>query len=209
LAANATELLAGLRGSAADRVLPGVGAVCGWHAALYEGCRVPVRGYIGHLRGDPTVAELVGYEVGVGPEAPDGYPEKMGVWSVLLPDAVDGLLAATHAALTRLDEILPVGVRPASVDELDAVVGLTARVHGEWVRLHPFANGNGRIARVWAAWLAVRYGLPVFVTVKPRPDDLAYARAARDSMGRPPDFAGDHQTATAVFAHLLTLTLLP
>jgi len=95
------------------------------------------------------------------------------------------------------------------VDELDAVVGLTARVHGEWVRLHPFANGNGRIARVWAAWLALRYSLPVFVTVKPRPGDLAYARAARDSMGRPPDFTGDHSTATAVFAHLLTLTLLP
>jgi len=185
-----------------------VGAVRGWHAALYDGCRVPVAGYVGHLRGDPAVAELVGYEVGVGAEQPDGYPEKMGVWSVLLPDAVDGLLAATHAALTRLDEILPVGTRPASVDELDAVVGLTARVHGEWVRLHPFANGNGRIARVWAAWLALRYNLPVFVTVKPRPDDLAYARAARDSMGRPPDFTGDHHIATAVFAHLLTLTLL-
>lgn len=198
-----------MRGSAADRVLPGVEAVGDWHTALYEGCRVPVPGYVGHLRGDPTVAELVGYEVGVGPEGPDGYPEKMGVWSVLLPDAVDGLLAATHAALTRLDGILPVGTRPASVDELDAVVGLTARIHGEWVRLHPFANGNGRIARVWAAWLALRYGLPVFVTVKPRPDDLAYARAARDSMGRPPDFTGDHHTATAVFAHLLTLTLLP
>ncbi len=83
--------------------------MCGWHAALYKGCRVPFLGYVGHLRGDPTVGGLVGYEVGVGPPLPDGFPEKMGVWSVLLPDAVDDLLGATRAALTRLDRVLPSG----------------------------------------------------------------------------------------------------
>jgi hypothetical protein len=29
------------------------------------------------------------------------------------------------------------------------------------------------------------------------------------SMGRPPDFSGDHREAVAVFAHLLALSLLP
>jgi hypothetical protein len=61
-----------------------------------------------------------------------------------------------------------------------------------------FANGH----------IALRYGLPVFVTLKPRPDDVAYARAAKRSMGRPPDFTGDHAEAVAVFAHLLSLILL-
>jgi hypothetical protein len=27
---------------------------------------------------------------------------------------------------------------------------LAAILHGEWVRIHPFANGNGRTARLWA-----------------------------------------------------------
>ena len=63
---------------------------------------------------------------------------------------------------------------------------VTAAIHGEWVRIHPFANGNARTARVWAAWIALRYGLPVFVTVKPRPNDAAYAQAAFASMGSSP-----------------------
>ena len=72
----------------------------------------------------------------------------------------------------------------------------------------PFVNGHGRTARLLAAHISLRYGLPIFVTLKPRPDDVAYARAARQSMGRPPAFIGDHSEATAVFVHLLALRLL-
>ncbi|MFP5345434.1 MAG: Fic family protein [Actinomycetes bacterium] len=52
-------------------------------------------------------------------------------------------------------------------------------MHGEWVRIHPFADGTGRTARIWVTWLLLRYGLPTFVTLEPRPTDTAYARAAR------------------------------
>ncbi len=108
-----------------------------------------------------------------------------------------------------MDGRIPVGRRPGSVDELQMVVEMAALAHGEWIRLHPFANGNGRTARVWVAFACLRYSLPVFLVLKPRTPDLAYARAGRDSMGRPPDFAGDHTTTMAVFAHLLALSLLP
>lgn len=134
---------------------------------------------------------------------------RVRVLSAQVAPDVDALLLAIHAALQQLDRALPVDRRPAAVDELHAVVALTATVHGEWVRLHPFANGNGRTARTWAAFIALRYSLPVFVVSKPRPNDIAYARAARSSMGRPPDFAGDHSESVAVFGHLLTLALLP
>ena len=50
-----------------------------------------------------------------------------------------------------------------------AIIGLMALVHGEWTRIHPFANGNGRTARLWANWIAMRYGLTPFVTLRPRP----------------------------------------
>ena len=209
LRANSTALLRRLRTEAPRRTLPDLAIVCRWHADLYAGCRVPVAGYVGHLRGDPSQPDLVGYEVGVGPLQPDGLPAKVGVWSTELLRAVNTLLSQVHAAVTHLDSRLPIGVRPSTVDELEAVVRLTAAVHGEWIRLHPFASGNGRTARVWAGWLALRYSLPVFVIVKPRPGDMAYTRAARDSMGRPPDFVGDHSTAVGVFGHMLSLRLMP
>jgi Fic family protein len=49
------------------------------------------------------------------------------------------------------------------------------------VRIHPFANGNGRTARLWANFIAMRYGLEAFVRVRPRPDG-GYANAAAEAM---------------------------
>lgn len=209
IADNATALLAAIAAVAPQRAAPTVAGALQWHAALYASCSIPQPGYVAHFRGDPSVAELVGYEVGVGPIQPDGQPERMGVWSVDVAADVQNLLGKITAAVTKLDAALAYGNRPTTADELSAVVGLAAEIHGEWVRIHPFPNGNGRTARIWVAWLCVRYDLPVFVTLKPRPGDAAYARAARASMGRPPTFAGDHDPAALVFAHLLALSLLP
>lgn len=201
IGANTAGLIADLRSTADARSVPTLGDVLGWHARLYAGCTLPVEEYAGHLRGDPAVQDLLGYEVCVGP--------KQGVRSSDVSAAVTTFLNQVEAAVATLDAALPVGVRPANVDELQAVVNLTAAIHGEWVRIHPFANGNGRTARVWAAWVALRYGLPIFVTVKPRSNDAAYAQAAFASMGSPPDFTGDHSVAANVFSHLLSLTLMP
>src|SRR5262249_55566093 len=121
---------------------------------------------------------------------------------------LDLYFARLASAFDVLDGVLPPGSVPSTVDLIDEVVALSAVAHGEWVRIHPFVNGNGRTARLLAAPIALRYGLPVVVSRKPRPDDVAYSRAARRSMGRPPDFVGDHTEATAVFTHLLSLHLL-
>src|SRR5579864_2894997 len=43
---------------------------------------------------------------------------------------------------------------------------------------------NGRTARLWANFLALRYGLPPFVTLRPRPDDGYEAAGARAMRGR-------------------------
>lgn len=206
---NMARLASTFVAQAHARPLPVAAEVCAWHGAVYRGCTVPVADYVGHFRGDPAVPDLLDYEVGLGPIQTDGWPERVGVWAADVASEMTLFVGSLHAALAVLDAQLPVGHRPAAVDELDAVVSLIALAHGEWVRLHPFANGNGRTARLLAAFLALRYDLPVFVTLKPRPADVAYARAAAASMGRPPDFRGDgHATARAVFAHMLTLTLL-
>ncbi len=209
IGASCGRLLAELAAAAPHRAQLTLSDACMWHRRIYHGCTVPDADYLGHFRGDPNHPALIGYEVGVGPDLADGLPEKVGIWSPDVERELQGFIAGLHAACRVLDPAIPVGGRPRTVDELHEVVALTAEVHGEWVRIHPFANGNGRTARIWAATLALRYGLPVFVQLKPRPRDVAYVRAAKASMGRPPDYKGNHDETVAVFAHLLSLMLLP
>jgi hypothetical protein len=93
--------------------------------------------------------------------------------------------------------MVPVGGSPADAGQLRSVLTLCVHAHGEWVRIHPFANGNGRTARIWANWCALRYGVPPFVRLKPRPEGSLYATASALSM------RGDHQPMIAVFADML------
>lgn len=58
---------------------------------------------------------------------------------------------------------------------------------------HPFANGDGRTARLWANSLAMRYGLPPFVRLRPRPD----GNDSRKAM------LGDWEATVALFGELL------
>ncbi len=96
-----------------------------------------------------------------------------------------------------LDAEVPPSTIATAPPVVAAIVRLCAYAHGEWVRIHPFANGNGRTARVWANWLAVRYGLPPFVRVKPRPGDVLFAGAAALSM------RGEHRATEVMFASML------
>ena len=200
---NAARLMAELRATAAERILPTREELSRWHARLYAGCEVPVAGYIGHFRGDPVIKELIDYEVGLGARVQDGNLEKMGVWARQVGEEMEGVLAGLQAVFTELDARLPVGKPATTPDEVLALISFAALAHGECLRVHPFANGNGRIARLLVAFICLRYGLPMFLHIKPRPESEDYIRASRDSMGRPPDFLGNHTTTTAVFAHML------
>ena len=209
IAANAAALLNDFQNKSRLRAVPTLDDVLAWHRTLYAGCSVPCDHYLGHLRGDQAVPELVGYDVGVGPIGPDGYPSKVGIWSQDVLTEVEALLRGIEAALSQLDALVPVGSARSDAAQLHAVVALCAVAHGEWVRIHLFANGNGRTARLWTAFIALRYGLPVFVTVKPRPNDAAYGLARAASVGRPPDFEGNHQAALNLIANMLACALSP
>jgi hypothetical protein len=143
---------------------------------------------------DARFPELIGYEVAVGPNA--------GVDAAVVPRALADFERRPGRACARLDAAVGVGTMPADDRELYAVLALCAALHGESVRIHPFSNGNGRTARVWANWAAMRYGLPPFLRLRPRPAGLAYAAAAHASM------RGDHALAIGVFRQQLT-DLLP
>ena len=161
-----------------------------WHRAIYDGVPLPVSYYAGEVRDDDQrFPELIGYEATVGPNT--------GVPATEVPDALIAFERRAQRACSVLDELVAVGRLPADDRELHAVLALCAALHGEWVRIHPFANGNGRTARVWANWAAMRYGLPPFVRLRPRPAGLAYAAAAHASM------RGDHAPAIGVFRQQL------
>jgi Fic/DOC family len=200
---NAARLITELHTRAAERILLTREELCRWHALLYAGCEVPIAGYVGHFRGDPAIRELIDYEVGLGPRLKDGNLEKMGVWARMVSEEMAAVLAGLNAVFGDLDGRLPVGQPPGIADQILQLISFAALAHGELLRVHPFANGNGRIARLLVAFICLRYGVPMFLHVKPRPESDDYLRASRDSMGRPPDFVGNHTTTTAIFAHML------
>lgn len=186
---NAAELLRDIAAEADRRLPPTVAMAQGWHRRFYRGIALPVAYYAGEPRdSDPECPELQGYEVAVG--------TARGTPSELVPAALSGFEASARHAVGGLDDAIPAGSRPADGRELHGVLSLCAVLHGEWVRIHPFANGNGRTARLWANWAALRYGLPPFVTIKPRPGN-PYGAAAMASM------SGDHATAVAAFDQML------
>jgi Fic family protein len=190
IVANCRDLLTRLANEAPRREPPSVAAAREWHRTIYAGVPLPVDYYAGEIRDDDArFPELVGYEVAVGPNA--GMPARE------VPQALIRFERSAREACSRLDAVIGVDELPAGDRELHAVLALCAALHGEWVRIHPFANGNGRTARTWANWAALRYGLPPFVRLRPRPAGLADAAAAHASM------RGDHSLAIGVFRQQL------
>ena len=146
-----------------------------WHRKLFVGVALPVDYYAGEFRdSDPGFPELINYEVSIGGSG--------GVAARDVPAALSSFEAAMQSAVSRLDHGVGLGVKPATTSDLIAVALLSANAHGEWVRIHPFANGNGRTARLWGNWSLLRYDLPAILRVKPRPGQGGYADAAKHSM---------------------------
>jgi len=103
--------------------------------------------------------------------------------------------AKFQGLVAELDSLIPVGREP-DADQLAAIIDLCAWVHAEWIRIHPFANGNGRTARLWANSIAMRYGLPPFIRLRPRPN-AGYAEAGAKAMH------GDWKPTATVFRQWL------
>lgn len=201
--ANAAGLVASIRSTARDRPLPSLDIARQWHTVLYAGCEVPSTEYVGNYRGDPAHPDLLGYEVGTPELDAKGKNLWLGVPSSSVQSALDAFEPAFHRRLEAMDSMLVVGARPTTAEHVEHIAVTAGITHGEWIRIHPFANGNGRIARAWVNFVVARYELPSPWGVKPRPSDPTYLRAGRSSLGRPPDFRADHRPTVAVLAERL------
>lgn len=188
--ANISALWPEVEAEARSRPAPSIARALAWHRRIYDGVPVPEQQYVGQVRDrDPAFPCLIDYEIAVG--------TARGVPARDVPDDLAAFERAVRAATSTLDVAIPVDEVPAGTATMRAVLRLSAYAHGEWVRIHMFANGTGRTARLWANWLAVRYGLPPFVRIRPRPDDLFYAGAVAMSM------RGDHRATEAIFLTML------
>ena len=97
----------------------------------------------------------------------------------------------------RMDALAAV-IKPdedKSRQELRQIAEVAGWAHGEWVRIHPFANGCGRTARLIANWVLSRFRLLPVVGIRPRPEH-PYGPAAAA-------MHGDHSKITSFILHLL------
>jgi len=184
LRANLAKVLREIRDSALRRDLPSIDSAREWQRSSMEGLDVPDPNYVGRYRGEKGI-------------------ENVRVWIGTYEGAVPGKVAGQlkefenrlQRTLAALDKLYPSGA-PLDGDGLSAVIDLAAWAHAEWVRIHPFANGNGRTARMWANAIFMRYGLDPVVRIRPRPDG-GYGAASAQAMHR------DWKATAVVFRKML------
>jgi hypothetical protein len=150
--------------------------------------KTPDSRLIGAFRGEPG---LEGVQVRVGAH--------YGVDAANVAGVLADFETKLQTLAAELDSLLPTGHDP-NADQLAAILDLCAWVHTEWVRIHPFANGNGRAARLCANSIAMRYGLPPFIRLRPRPNS-GYADAGAKAM------QGDWKPTAIVFRRMLDICL--
>ena len=184
LRANLKGVLDTLAAEAQHRRQPSVEDARKWHRGAMAGLNAPDRSYVGAFRGEPG---LEGIEVVIG--------TAYGVAAVDVATELDAFESMLLAVVEHLDARYP-GADDLDADGLEAVIDLAAWAHAEWVRIHPFANANGRTARFWANFIFMRYGIEPVIRSRPRPAH-GYGAAGAAAM------RGDWQPTAAVFRRTL------
>lgn len=180
---NLTKLLRSVEKDSRRRVKPTFEAARRWQSEMMRGLKAPPE-YVGAFRGEPGL-EWAQVKVGA----------LYGVASDEVLRALRDFERRLQSAVAHLDESIPPSAEPNG-GQVGAIIELCAWAHAEWVRIHPFANGSGRTARLWANSLAMRYGLPPFVRLRPRPDG-SYGMASRKAM------LGDWEPTVVLFGEFL------
>jgi hypothetical protein len=181
---NLTAILAAEVTAAGNREFPTRDIARRWQYLIMQGLSVPHASFAGAYRGEPGL-ENIAVKIGLNYGTPPGD----------VSAALSRFEVTLQTLVGELDRELPLGQDP-DADQLAAILDLCAWAHSEWVRIHPFANGNGRTARLWANWLLLRYRLPPVIRLRPRPDG-GYGDAGARAM------QGDWKATVVVFRRLL------
>jgi hypothetical protein len=188
LRSNLAQVFGRVRDEALRREPLTVETARGWQLDIMQGLVPPAPKLVGRFRGE---AGLEDYNVKVG--------DLPGVQASDVSSELAQFNRKLRQAITELDHLIKPG-QDLNADDLAAILTLSAWAHSEWVRIHPFANGNGRTARLWVNSIAMRYGLPPFLRLRPRPDG-GYGRAASSAM------QGDWRPTLALFRRMYVESL--
>lgn len=181
---NLAGLLQSIEEQARRRRRPTVETARRWQVEIMRNLEPDDPKYVGAFRGEAGLEDLQVHVNGI-----------FGVAAHQVADALHEFEQRLQMVVTYLDDLGPPGAE-LNTDQIAAIVEVCAWAHAEWVRIHPFANGNGRTARLWANSLAMRYGLQPFVGLRPRPEGdygLVSERAMR----------GDWEPTVATFHQML------
>lgn len=174
LLANLALIDAAVHDDAVRRVTPTLKRMREWPTVMMQGLDAEDPTYVGRFRGMPgfpALAEDVEIAGVLGTPYADVDAEALAFESRV--QAVVSALDAMYPTPTALDD-----------DGREAVFELAAYAHGEWMRIHPFINGNARTSRIWANLIMQRYGMPPVLVMRPRPAGRSYADAASACMNR-------------------------
>ena len=155
-----------------------------WQRKTMTGLQVPDASYVGAFRGEHGLEDV---EVVIG--------SAYGMPAVAVATELAAFETTLVAIVEQLDARYP-NSDDLDTDGLEAVIDLAAWAHAEWVRIHPFANGNGRTARLWANAIFMRYGIEPVIHLRPRPAH-GYGSAGAAAM------RGDWLPTAAAFRRLL------
>lgn len=137
----------------------------GVHRRLFEELTPPGFEYFaGHYRGEPFRC-LKHYAVGIVGDHRVGAS----------PDAVSYLLGEVNSLILSAIGALDADAALPRTDRLRYLIALTCRLFEVYLRIHPYANGNGHAARFLVWCLLGRYGhWPRRWPIEPRPPDPPY-----------------------------------
>lgn len=122
--------------------------------------------------------------------ASQGHPARPEGWrtNALVPD-FGGVPptppAAIPAAIEEVERVVVAMVRPLSGARVAAQMGFLAYTHAAIVRIHPFADGNGRAARFTVQLLLRSWGRALMPLPKVR-NDVVWRRALASAIDGDP-----------------------
>src|ERR1700710_2478554 len=130
LRSNLTQVIRRVRDEALRREPLTSESARGWQLDILQGLIPPDPKLVGLFRGE---AGLEDYNVKVG--------DLPGVQASDVASELAEFDRKLRQAMAELDHLVKPG-RDLTADDLAAILALSAWAHAEWVRIHPFANGN-------------------------------------------------------------------